>query len=42
MGKVLGVVYRTLATYQVRKAGYTRRTGKGAGGFSDSPVETGA
>ena len=24
MGKVLGIVYRTLATYQVRMVGYTR------------------
>ena len=26
MGKVLGIVYRTLATHQVRKAGYTHRS----------------
>ena len=26
MGKVLGIVYRTLATHHVRKAGYTHRT----------------
>ncbi len=26
MGKVLGIVYRAIATHQVRKAGYTHRT----------------
>ena len=29
MGKVLGIVYRTLAAHQVRKAGCTRRRGCG-------------
>jgi len=26
MGKVLGIVYLTIATHQMRKAGYKRRT----------------
>ena len=26
MGKVLGIVYRTIATHQLRRTGYTRRT----------------
>ena len=26
MGRVLAIVYRTLATHQLHKAGYTRRT----------------
>jgi hypothetical protein len=26
IGRVLGIVYRTLATHQIRKAGYTHRS----------------
>jgi hypothetical protein len=28
MGRVLGIVYRTLATHQIRKAGYTQRSAR--------------
>ena len=30
MGEVLGIVYRTIATHQMRKAGYKRRTAYGS------------
>ncbi len=28
MGRVLGIVYRTLAMHQIRKAGYTQRSAR--------------
>jgi hypothetical protein len=38
IGKVLGIVYRTLAIHITKKAGYNKQTGQTGGGNTDPTI----